>query len=385
MGTFDDNRAPRAHGRTLPPVEFDARPADRRHRLRRARSSASRSCPADPSTPRSRTATRPTTSRSPGWSSGCARSAPEGRHRRLRRARLHPRADRRRPAMDRARPAAQRHPRLHAARLRHRRRHQGQRHTRLMRGARGHARRSTSARPRGRCSRTSATRSPRRAGLRRHLRERAGRAAHRLPVPARQPARRHRARHRRPVRARARLVHLRRRRPDVALQRQRRRAEDADPAPDPLGDRRARQFDDEVNEVLQAILDTEISPELVPVGEESAVRARGQGRPVRAAGLHAVPRAALRLPAVEDRVPGLARLARRRARATGRPASRGQARRLRPGRDPALARGLLQRFFAFSQFKRSALPNGPKVSPAARCRRAATGARRRTEREVPED
>ena len=33
------------------------------------------------------------------------------------------------------------------------------------------------------------------------------------------------------------LVHLRRRRPDVALQRQRGRAEDAGPAPDPLGGR----------------------------------------------------------------------------------------------------------------------------------------------------
>ena len=64
--------------------------------------------------------------------------------------------------------------------------------------------------------------------------------AHRLPLPARQPPRRHRARHRRPVRARARLVHVRRRRPDVALQRQRRRPEDADPAPDPLGERQRR-------------------------------------------------------------------------------------------------------------------------------------------------
>ena len=35
--------------------------------------------------------------------------------------------------------------------------------------------------------------------LRRHLRERAGGPAHRLPVPPRQPPRRHRARHRRPV------------------------------------------------------------------------------------------------------------------------------------------------------------------------------------------
>ena len=37
---------------------------------------------------------------------------------------------------------------------------------------------------------------PRRGGLRRHLRERPGRPAHRLPLPGRQPARRHRARHR---------------------------------------------------------------------------------------------------------------------------------------------------------------------------------------------
>ena len=36
----------------------------------------------------------------------------------------------------------------------------------------------------------------RREGLRRHLRERPGRPAHRLPVPAGQPARRNRARHR---------------------------------------------------------------------------------------------------------------------------------------------------------------------------------------------
>ena len=57
--------------------------------------------------------------------------------------------------------------------------------------------------------------------------------------------------------------HLRRRRPDVALQRQRRRAEDADPAPDPVGDlvgavrRRGRRG-------AAVVLDTEITPELVP-------------------------------------------------------------------------------------------------------------------------
>ena len=53
----------------------------------------------------------------------------------------------------------------------------------------------------------------------------------------------HRRRHRRPERAGARLVHLRRRRPHVALQRQRQRAEDADQAPGALGrgDRLARR------------------------------------------------------------------------------------------------------------------------------------------------
>jgi NAD+ synthase (glutamine-hydrolysing) len=39
----------------------------------------------------------------------------------------------------------------------------------------------------------------RRAGLRHHLRERAGRRAHQPPVPPGQPPRRHRDRHRRPV------------------------------------------------------------------------------------------------------------------------------------------------------------------------------------------
>src|SRR3546814_2898296 len=43
-------------------------------------------------------------------------------------------------------------------------------------------------------------------------------------------------RHRRSFRTRARLVHLRRRRPDEPLRRQRGRAQNADPVPDPLGD-----------------------------------------------------------------------------------------------------------------------------------------------------
>ena len=72
--------------------------------------------------------------------------------------------------------------------------------------------------------------------------------------------------------------------------------------------------------------------------------------------------AALRLPAVEDRVPGLARLARRRRPATGRRASRTTSGR--PTTWPTIKSWLVvfcQRFFGFAQFKRSAMPNGPKV------------------------
>ena len=75
MGTFDDNR--RAHAeRTgrLPPRRVHARPARPATSGCGARSSASRSSPPTPPGS-SRTATRPTTSRSPACSSGCGRSA----------------------------------------------------------------------------------------------------------------------------------------------------------------------------------------------------------------------------------------------------------------------------------------------------------------------
>ena len=152
--------------------------------------------------------------------------AAQDRHRRQRRPRLDPRAHRRGQGDGPARPAAHRHPR--ASRCPASRRATAPRATPI--APHGVARRHVGGarhptRPRPRCSRRPGPPlRPRRGGLRRHLRERPGRAAHRLPLPHRQPARRHRARHRRPVRARARLVHLRRRRPDDALRRQRRRA-----------------------------------------------------------------------------------------------------------------------------------------------------------------
>ena len=96
-------------------------------------------------------------------------------------------------------------------------------------------------------------------------------------------------------------------------------------------------------------------------GRREAAGHRGHRRPLPAAGLHALPRDPPRLPAPQDRLPGLARLARRRRGEwpPGYPADR------RTAFDLAEIRGWLQvfltRFFA-SQFKRSALPNGPKVS-----------------------
>ena len=235
----------------------------------------------------------------------------------------------------------------------------------------------------------------RREGLRRHLRERPGRPAHRLSVPARQPARRHRAGHRRPLRAGPGLVDLRGRRPDVALQRQCRRAQDAGPAP-VRWVISSGQFESEVTDVLQSVLDTEITPELVPSGEEEELQSseakvgpfalqdfslfhvlRYGFRPSKIAFLawHAWSD-----PDQGDWPPGF-------------PEDKRPSYSLKEIRHWLSV--FVQRFYSFSQFKRSALPNGPKVSQGVRFRRAVIGGPRRTcrrsiwldeiEREIPEE
>ena len=73
---------------------------------------------------------------------------PEGRDRRLRRARLDAGADRRRAGDGPRGPPAQRHPRLHDARLRDQRRHEGQRASADARRSASPPRSSTSRRPR---------------------------------------------------------------------------------------------------------------------------------------------------------------------------------------------------------------------------------------------
>ncbi|MBB2992390.1 NAD+ synthase (glutamine-hydrolyzing) [Mycolicibacterium iranicum] len=125
----------------------------------------------------------------------------------------------------------------------------------------------------------------------------------------------------------------------------------------------SEQFEDAVNEVLQSVLDTEISPELVPAGEDEEIQSsqdkvgpyvlqdfslfqvlRYGFRPSKVAFLawHAWSDAA-----EGDWPPGI-------------PDNK------RPSYSLKEIRHWLQvfaeRFYSFSQFKRSALPNGPKVS-----------------------
>ncbi|ANY10126.1 NAD synthetase [Pseudonocardia sp. HH130630-07] len=125
----------------------------------------------------------------------------------------------------------------------------------------------------------------------------------------------------------------------------------------------SRRFDDDVSAVLQSVLDTEITPELVPAGSGAEVQSsqatvgpyalqdftlwytlRHGFRPSRIAFLAGH---AWSDPDAGQWPPGF-------------PADD------RPSYDAAEIRHWLQvfakRFFAFAQFKRSAMPNGPKVS-----------------------
>jgi NAD+ synthase (glutamine-hydrolysing) len=123
------------------------------------------------------------------------------------------------------------------------------------------------------------------------------------------------------------------------------------------------QFDDEVNSVLQSVLETEITPELVPVGEDEEIQSsEAKVGPyvlqdfslfhVLRYGFRPSKIAFLAWHAWSDAVRG--------DWPTGYPADK------RPQYSLAEIRGWLkvfvQRFYSFSQFKRSALPNGPKVS-----------------------
>jgi NAD+ synthase (glutamine-hydrolysing) len=125
----------------------------------------------------------------------------------------------------------------------------------------------------------------------------------------------------------------------------------------------AGQFDDEVNSVLQSVLDTEITPELVPVGEDEEIQSSESAvgpYVLQDFSLYQVLRYGFR----PSKVAFLAWRAwsdvERGDWPAGYPADK------RPVYSLADIRHWLkvfvQRFYSFSQFKRSALPNGPKVS-----------------------
>jgi NAD+ synthase (glutamine-hydrolysing) len=123
------------------------------------------------------------------------------------------------------------------------------------------------------------------------------------------------------------------------------------------------QFEPDVDEVLQSVVDTEITPELVPVGEDEKIQsseATVGPYVLQDFSLYQVLRYGYR----PSKVAFLAWHAWRDADAGHWPL--GYPLDKRPAYSLAEIRSWLQvfvkRFYSFSQFKRSAMPNGPKVS-----------------------
>ena len=125
----------------------------------------------------------------------------------------------------------------------------------------------------------------------------------------------------------------------------------------------SRQFDDEVGVILQSVLDTEITPELVPTdaGEEvQSSEAKVGPYALQDFNLFWVLRYGFR----PSKIAFLA------WHAWHDPASGNWPPGFPAGKRPAYSLAEIrhwlgvfaQRFYSFSQFKRSALPNGPKVS-----------------------
>ncbi|HTK63517.1 MAG TPA: NAD(+) synthase [Pseudonocardia sp.] len=125
----------------------------------------------------------------------------------------------------------------------------------------------------------------------------------------------------------------------------------------------SRQFDTEVGDILQSVLDTEISPELVPAGEDEQVQsteAKVGPYSLQDFSLFHVLRYGFR----PSKIAFLAWHAWRDAEQgewpPGFPPDRRVAYSL--GEIRGWLQVFAQRFYGFSQFKRSAMPNGPKVS-----------------------
>jgi len=123
------------------------------------------------------------------------------------------------------------------------------------------------------------------------------------------------------------------------------------------------EFDDEVGAILGSVLDTEITPELVPTGEDEEIQsseAKVGPYPLQDFSLFWVLRYGFRPSKIAFLACHAWSDADRGAWPPGFPADK------RKAYSPAEIRHWLAvfatRFYSFSQFKRSALPNGPKVS-----------------------
>jgi NAD+ synthase (glutamine-hydrolysing) len=122
----------------------------------------------------------------------------------------------------------------------------------------------------------------------------------------------------------------------------------------------SRQFDDDVLDTLGAILDTEISPELVPGDELQSTESKVGPYALQDFTLFHVLRYGMR----PSKIGFLAWHAWRDAEAGAWPPGFPEGKRAAYDL-PEIRRWLevfCHRFFAFAQFKRSALPNGPKVA-----------------------
>ncbi|HZC29529.1 MAG TPA: NAD(+) synthase [Gaiellaceae bacterium] len=122
----------------------------------------------------------------------------------------------------------------------------------------------------------------------------------------------------------------------------------------------SRQFEDEVSETLGAILDTEISPELVPGEELQSTESKIGPYALQDFALFYILRYGMR----PSKIAFMAWHAWRDRDAGTWPPGFPEAKRIEYGM-PDICRWLevfCRRYFAFAQFKRSALPNGPKVS-----------------------
>ncbi len=131
---------------------------------------------------------------------------------------------------------------------------------------------------------------------------------------------------------------------------------------------RTDQFDRETDAVLEAILGQEISPELVPAGADGQIQStEAKIGPLCAGRLLPPPHGPLRPAPLQGRVPRVARVARRRVPASGRPATpRTPARNTTSPRSGAGSRASSCASSSSASSSAARSPTAPRSRPPAR-------------------